>query len=112
MKAMSDVFTEALNAPAGRLAEVLLKKFVREVNGALPSDLRSRLDMLVDAPGKLGFSDASASLVTFPFYWITHLSGQRASFFPCSTGRRRRPGLLGRRANIQNGSGHQSCSDC
>ena len=26
---MSDVFTEALNAPAGRLAEVLLKKFVK-----------------------------------------------------------------------------------
>jgi hypothetical protein len=51
---MSDVFTEALNAPAGQLAEVLLKRFVREVNGALPSDLQERLDKLVDAPGKLG----------------------------------------------------------
>jgi hypothetical protein len=51
---MSDVFTEAVNAPAGRLAEVLLKKFVREVDGTLPSDLQSRLDKLFDAPGKLG----------------------------------------------------------
>jgi hypothetical protein len=51
---MSDVFTEALNAPAGRLAEVLLKKFVKEVNGSLPSDLQSRLDKLVEAPGKPG----------------------------------------------------------
>lgn len=51
---MSDVFTEALNAPAGRLAEVLLKRFVREVDGALPSDLQDRLDKLVDAAGKPG----------------------------------------------------------
>ena len=51
---MSDVFTNALNAPAGRLAEVLLKKFVREVDGALPVDLQNRLDKLVDAPGKSG----------------------------------------------------------
>lgn len=51
---MSDVFTDALNAPAGQLAEVLLKKFVREVDGALPADLQTRLDKLVDAPGKFG----------------------------------------------------------
>ena len=51
---MSDVFTDALNAPAGRLADVLLKKFVREVNDALPAELQTRLDKLVDAPGKFG----------------------------------------------------------
>lgn len=51
---MSDIFGEALNAPVGHLAEVLLKKFVKEVDGTLPIDLQSRLDELVDAPGKLG----------------------------------------------------------
>jgi hypothetical protein len=51
---MSDIFTDALNAPAGQLAGVLLKKFVREVDGVLPAELQARLDKLVDAPGRFG----------------------------------------------------------
>lgn len=52
---MSDVFTDALNAPAGRLAEILIKKLgsEKEVTG-LTDNMRARLDKLIDAPGKPG----------------------------------------------------------
>jgi hypothetical protein len=51
---MSDSFSNALNSPAGRLAEILLKKFPA-AKGELPADLRQRLDILVDADGTFGF---------------------------------------------------------
>ncbi|MDQ2084256.1 hypothetical protein RA307_29055 [Xanthobacteraceae bacterium Astr-EGSB] len=52
---MSDVFTEALNAPAGRLAEVLIKKLKRSDQGPeMPPDMRARLDKLTDAEGRFG----------------------------------------------------------
>ena len=41
---MGDVVTDAFTAPAGRLAEVLLKRFSKEVEGRLPSDLSRRLN--------------------------------------------------------------------
>ena len=52
---MRDLYSDAINAPMGRLAEVLLKKLPR-VSGEeeLPDDMRSRLDKLVGAPGKPG----------------------------------------------------------
>jgi hypothetical protein len=51
---MLDVFTDALNAPAGRLADVLISKVSKGSGSELPDEIRSRLDRLVDAPGKAG----------------------------------------------------------
>jgi hypothetical protein len=52
---MGDVYTDALNAPPGRLAEVLLKKLTSESDaGELSAEMCKRLDRLVDAPGKAG----------------------------------------------------------
>jgi hypothetical protein len=52
---MSDVFTDALNAPAGRLVEVLLKTLpAGTTQEKLPTELRKRLDKVVDAPGRAG----------------------------------------------------------
>lgn len=52
---MRDIYSEAINAPMGRLAEVLLKKLTK-VNGKneLSDDMRSRVNKLVDAKGKPG----------------------------------------------------------
>ncbi len=53
--AMNDVFTDALNSPAGRLVEVLIKKLASNVNGeAIPTKLRERLDKMVSATGRVG----------------------------------------------------------
>jgi hypothetical protein len=52
---MSDVLTEALNAPAGRLAEVLIKKLKKSDGGPeMPPDMRARFDKLTDAEGRFG----------------------------------------------------------
>jgi hypothetical protein len=51
---MVDLFNDAVNAPAGRLVEVLLNKLTKGDGSELPYDLRARLDRLVDAPGKPG----------------------------------------------------------
>jgi hypothetical protein len=52
---MRDIFTDALNSPAGNLVHVLLKKLP---TGTAQSDLlpafRQRLDRLVDVPGRPG----------------------------------------------------------
>lgn len=52
---MSDVFTDALNSPAGSLVNVLLKKLPGGTaqNELLPA-FRQRFDRLVDAPGRPG----------------------------------------------------------
>jgi hypothetical protein len=51
---MPDLFNEAINAPSGQLAEVLLGKVTKGDGNEFPDDLRSRLDRLVDAPGRPG----------------------------------------------------------
>jgi len=52
---MRDVFTDALNASSGRLAEIMLKKLTKGRGASeLPHDMRARLDRLVDAPGRPG----------------------------------------------------------
>lgn len=52
---MGDVYSEALNATPGRLAEVLLKKLTKgSEEGELPDGMRERLRKLVDAPGRAG----------------------------------------------------------
>ena len=53
---MRDALTDALNAPAGRLVEVLLKKLTRRSGDSeLPAEMRRRFDRLVDTPGRPGF---------------------------------------------------------
>jgi hypothetical protein len=51
---MRDLFNDAMNAPAGRLVEVLINKVTKGDGNELPNDVRARLDRLVDAPGKPG----------------------------------------------------------
>lgn len=52
---MRDALTEALNAPAGRLAEVLIKRMTKGDNGEEMSDaIRQRFDRLASAPGRFG----------------------------------------------------------
>ena len=52
---MSDVFTDALNAPAGRLVEILLKKLPEgTAQKNLSTEFRQRLDRVVNAPGRPG----------------------------------------------------------
>jgi hypothetical protein len=52
---MRDALTDALNAPPGRLAEVLIKRIARgENNEVIPEAIRERLDKLVAAPGNFG----------------------------------------------------------
>jgi hypothetical protein len=52
---MTDVFTEAINAPAGRLAEILLRKITPGGSGReLQDHIRTRLDRLVNSPGRAG----------------------------------------------------------
>jgi hypothetical protein len=52
---MRDTLTDALNAPAGRLAEVLLKMMTKGESGEeISSAVRERLNKLIDAPGNFG----------------------------------------------------------
>jgi hypothetical protein len=51
---MRDVFNDAINAPAGQLAEVLISKVTKGDKGELPDSVRTRIDRLIDAPGKPG----------------------------------------------------------
>jgi hypothetical protein len=53
---MRDALTDALNAPAGKLAEVLLKKFTKgSGDSELSAEMRRRFDKLLDASGRAGF---------------------------------------------------------
>jgi hypothetical protein len=51
---MRDLFNDAINAPAGRLVEVLMNKAAKGDGTELPADVRARLDRLIGAPGKPG----------------------------------------------------------
>ncbi|WP_025037050.1 hypothetical protein [Bradyrhizobium sp. DOA9] len=51
---MRDVFTDAINSPPGRLAELMLHKLTKGHGSELSDDVRLRLDRLIDAPGKAG----------------------------------------------------------
>jgi len=51
---MRDAFTDAINSPPGRLAELVLGKITKGRGSELSDDVRSRLDRLIDAPGKAG----------------------------------------------------------
>jgi hypothetical protein len=66
---MSDLFTNAINAPAGRLAEILLNKLTKGVNDELPGEMRARLDKLVNAPGKPGLLARVRLAAELPFLY-------------------------------------------
>lgn len=52
---MRDLLTDALNAPAGRLAEILLKRLKKGDDGReMPDDMRSRFEKLIHADGHFG----------------------------------------------------------
>lgn len=52
---MRDALTDALNAPTGKLAEVLLKKFTKGSRDTeLSAEMQQRFDRLVDASGRPG----------------------------------------------------------
>jgi hypothetical protein len=52
---MRDTLTDALNSPAGRLAEVLIKRMIKGENGEeMPETIRKRFDKLASASGKFG----------------------------------------------------------
>jgi hypothetical protein len=64
---MPDVFNDALNAPPGQLAEVLINKLTKEQEGELPSELRTRLDRLIGAPGRPGLLARVRLAADLPF---------------------------------------------
>jgi hypothetical protein len=52
---MRDALTDSLNSPAGRLAEVLIKRLAkREKDREMPDDMRARFDKLVNTEGGFG----------------------------------------------------------
>ena len=52
---MRDTLMDALNAPAGRLAEVLIKRMIKGENGEeMPETMRQRFDTLAASSGKFG----------------------------------------------------------
>lgn len=52
---MPDQFTEALNAPSGRLAEILLKKLTRtDDGGEMSEEMQARFEKLIRAEGQFG----------------------------------------------------------
>jgi hypothetical protein len=51
---MPDAFSDALNSATGRLAEVLIKKATKGDGSELPENVLTRLDRLIDAPGRPG----------------------------------------------------------
>ncbi len=52
---LNDVYSKAINAPAGRLAEVLLKRFPNARDkGEVPEDIKLRLDRLFEVAGNSG----------------------------------------------------------
>jgi hypothetical protein len=53
--AMRDLLTDSVNAPAGRLAEVLLKKMTKGEDGReMPDEMRARFERLIHADGRFG----------------------------------------------------------
>jgi hypothetical protein len=63
---MSDSFGEAINSPAGHLADVLLKRFP-EAKDALSADFLGRLSVLVDSTGRFGFLARVRLAAAIPF---------------------------------------------
>lgn len=66
-----DLFNDALNAPAGRLAEILIRKMGQ---GEFPNGIRERLDRLVSTPGRAGLLARVRLAADLPFFF-SHAPG-------------------------------------
>jgi hypothetical protein len=64
---MRDLLSDALNEPPGRLAEVLINKVPGGDGEELPTDVHSRLERLIDAPGKSGLIARVRLAADLPF---------------------------------------------
>jgi hypothetical protein len=64
---MRDLFNDAINAPPGRLVEVLISKITKGDAKELPDDALARLDRLFDAPGKSGLLARVRIAADLPF---------------------------------------------
>ena len=66
---MRDLFNDALNAPAGRLAEILIHKIGQGDSAELPDAIRERLDRLVSTPGRAGLLARVRLAAELPFFF-------------------------------------------
>jgi hypothetical protein len=78
---MRDVFNDAINAPPGRLAEILLRK-VPEANVELLDALLARLDRLVDAPSKPGLLARARLAADVPFLFARAPNWTKSKLLP------------------------------
>jgi hypothetical protein len=78
---MRDVFNDAINAPPGRLAEILLRK-VPEGGVELPGTLLARFDRLVDAPGKPGLLARARLARDVPFLFARAPDWTKSKLLP------------------------------
>jgi hypothetical protein len=78
---MRDVFNDAINAPAGRLAEILLRKVTKE-DTELSGGLRARFDKLVDAPGRAGLLARVRLAADVPFLFARAPKWTKSKLLP------------------------------
>jgi hypothetical protein len=78
---MRDLFNDAINAPAGRLAEVLLRKMTKE-STEFSGGLRARFDKLVDAPGRAGLLARVRLAADVPFLFARAPDWTKSKLLP------------------------------
>jgi hypothetical protein len=78
---MRDAFNDAINAPAGRLAEILLRKVTKE-DTELSGGLRARFDKLVDAPGRPGLLARVRLAADVPFLFARAPNWTKSKLLP------------------------------
>lgn len=66
---MRDIFNDALNAPAGRLAEILIRKSGQGDKTEFSNAIRERLDRLVSTPGRAGLLARVRLAADLPFFF-------------------------------------------
>jgi hypothetical protein len=81
MPKMRDLFNDAINAPAGRLAEVLLRKVTKE-STEFSGGLRARFDKLVDAPGRAGLLARVRLAADVPFLFARGPDWTKSKLLP------------------------------
>jgi hypothetical protein len=78
---MRDAFNDAINAPGGRLAEILLRKTTND-NTELSGGLRARFDKLVDAPGRPGLLARVRLAADVPFLFARAPNWTKGKLLP------------------------------
>ena len=98
---MRDVFTDALSAPSGQLAEVLINKVTKGDGSELPDDVRARLDRLIYAPGKPGLLALVRLAADVPYLFDRAPNWTTSRLIPLFDWYRRTPRTCGRRENTR-----------